>query len=38
MHQGLQAGEFVLYYQPKVDIATKKITGAEALIRWEHPI
>ena len=29
--------ELVLYYQPQVDIATKKIIGMEALIRWKHP-
>jgi diguanylate cyclase (GGDEF)-like protein/PAS domain S-box-containing protein len=29
--------EFVLYYQPKLDLATRRITGVEALIRWQSP-
>lgn len=33
-HKGLKKEEFVVYYQPKVDIHTRKITGAEALCRW----
>lgn len=29
--------ELVLYYQPKIDVRTQRVTGAEALIRWHHP-
>jgi diguanylate cyclase (GGDEF)-like protein/PAS domain S-box-containing protein len=29
--------EFVLYYQPKINIKTNKVIGLEALIRWDHP-
>jgi diguanylate cyclase (GGDEF)-like protein len=35
---GLDRGEFKLFYQPKIDIKTEKITAAEALIRWIHPV
>jgi diguanylate cyclase (GGDEF)-like protein len=33
----LDRGEFLLHYQPKVDMATGLITGVEALLRWQHP-
>ena len=33
----LQNNEFTIFYQPKVSYKTKKITQAEALIRWKHP-
>ena len=35
--QALADDEFKLYLQPKVDMATRTVIGAEALVRWEHP-
>ena len=37
MKKALTAGEFVLYYQPKVSLTDQRITGFEALVRWNHP-
>lgn len=33
----LERGELVLYYQPKVDLVRKEVSGVEALVRWCHP-
>ena len=37
LRKALPAGEFVLHYQPVVNLASKEISGFEALIRWNHP-
>jgi len=34
----IKNNEFVLYYQPKIDLLSKKLLGVEALIRWQHPV
>ena len=38
LRSGIRAGELRLFLQPKVDMATGRVCGAEALVRWMHPI
>ena len=38
LKQALQRSEFVLHYQPQIEIAGGRITGVEALVRWQHPV
>jgi len=37
LRRGLERGELFLVYQPRIDIATRQVVGAEALLRWRHP-
>jgi diguanylate cyclase (GGDEF)-like protein/PAS domain S-box-containing protein len=37
LRQGMNRGELFLVYQPRIDIATRQVVGAEALLRWRHP-
>ena len=37
LRRALEENRFRMHYQPKIDIPTGRVTGVEALIRWEHP-
>ncbi|MGV3488234.1 MAG: EAL domain-containing protein [Tuberibacillus sp.] len=38
LRKSIDNGELVIYFQPRVNVATGKIVSAEALIRWQHPV
>jgi diguanylate cyclase (GGDEF)-like protein/PAS domain S-box-containing protein len=37
LRTALEEGQFVLHYQPTIDLRTGRMTGVEALVRWQHP-
>ncbi|MDX6691094.1 MAG: hypothetical protein QOG15_2551 [Solirubrobacteraceae bacterium] len=37
LRDGIPRGELVLHFQPKIDLATRRTIGVEALVRWQHP-
>jgi diguanylate cyclase (GGDEF)-like protein len=37
LRRGIEQGQLLLHYQPKAELSTRRVTGVEALIRWEHP-
>ena len=38
LHQAIEKNEFILYYQPIMNLVNNELVGFEALIRWQHPI
>ncbi len=38
LQRAIREEQLVLHYQPTVDLATQRITGFEALVRWDHPV
>lgn len=38
LNRAVREGEFLLHFQPQVDLRNGRISGAEALVRWQHPV
>src|SRR5690606_5027392 len=38
IRRSLRKEDFVLHFQPRIDISRNKIVGVEALVRWQHPV
>jgi EAL domain-containing protein (putative c-di-GMP-specific phosphodiesterase class I) len=38
LREAIEGGQFALHYQPKVDVDTRQVRHAEALLRWTHPV
>jgi diguanylate cyclase (GGDEF)-like protein len=38
LRQAIDNEEFIIHYQPQIDISTNKLVGIEALLRWQHPM
>ena len=37
LREGIENEELILYYQPKINLKTRKVQGVETLVRWQHP-
>jgi EAL domain-containing protein (putative c-di-GMP-specific phosphodiesterase class I) len=37
LHQAVERGEIVVHYQPLISLSDRRVVGAEALVRWDHP-
>jgi diguanylate cyclase (GGDEF)-like protein len=38
IREGIEKGQFISFFQPKIDLGTGRIHGCEALVRWNHPV